>query len=807
MKVIDLKISVILIMLAIIGCSTVTSTANQMSQGPVEPTAELAALWWPPLKNVWTPIGWKNHLFRFNVVYNGTIVAKPDTDRFDRKLYTKKYSGQGVTLTITPSVKGGLPPEPGYEPFQLSDTPDGGVGNQGWINRPTPVLWTEWQLDGVILRKEIFGHITSGKPVETGDEPLYAWIRLKVVHVDELQAPKQVSSIITIGGDDFIKRNMSKDTNLTYHPMKRLYPRLLKAETFGKDSAGIRITESDGRIRIVGLPTTEGSYKFEQRQPIVRDHFYNNRKEYFLRVTLPAVKNAEAVLLLPMLSGSFDDVESEMKLGIDEALRQADCYWSYKPKTASVVDTPEKQVNEAIKHSLKFSEIIAEKNPESEEYSFLSGSWQYDILLPTPSSMTSHMLLDIFGYHSVVEKNIDIYYKHQGTVKPPGDSYDLHPGYFSSPKSLTATNWLCDHGAILYLLSNHALLSGNEIFLDKWLGSIIKGCEFIKDARAINNHEGVKGIMPPGYATDRRVEIQSAWTDAWTYKGLITSVRLLKLLEHPRAEEFEREAADYKKTFVEAFREKAKQMPTWTDTQGKKRPLAPHSLSMGGNITHLFYLDTGPLILVWSELIRADDELMRAATDFFRKGPNKKLYDSRSNFLQRPVLVHEISSGEPCYSWNVFCSWQLGDRYKYLEGMYSLLAGAMSRQTYISCEHRHGIYGNIFASPLFTYLVRLSVIDDEIETGQLHLLRLVPRAWISDNFETKFEDIPTKFGPVTIKFRLGEDNKALKVTYNHKIRYQPKKVVVHVPPIENLSEVVVNGKVFKSWSGEMITIK
>ncbi|MCK4966911.1 hypothetical protein KAS50_07760, partial [bacterium] len=37
-----------------------------------EPDAELASLWWPPHRNVWTPIGWKDHLFRFNVFYNGT---------------------------------------------------------------------------------------------------------------------------------------------------------------------------------------------------------------------------------------------------------------------------------------------------------------------------------------------------------------------------------------------------------------------------------------------------------------------------------------------------------------------------------------------------------------------------------------------------------------------------------------------------------------------------------------------------------------------------------------------------------------
>ena len=34
---------------------------------PAEPDARIAAQWWPPHWNVWTPIGWKDHLFRFSV--------------------------------------------------------------------------------------------------------------------------------------------------------------------------------------------------------------------------------------------------------------------------------------------------------------------------------------------------------------------------------------------------------------------------------------------------------------------------------------------------------------------------------------------------------------------------------------------------------------------------------------------------------------------------------------------------------------------------------------------------------------------
>src|SRR5437879_10589700 len=51
--------------------------SDRKSDTNPELTAELAKLWWPDQRNIWTPIGWKDHYFRFNVLYNGWIVCEP----------------------------------------------------------------------------------------------------------------------------------------------------------------------------------------------------------------------------------------------------------------------------------------------------------------------------------------------------------------------------------------------------------------------------------------------------------------------------------------------------------------------------------------------------------------------------------------------------------------------------------------------------------------------------------------------------------------------------------------------------------
>jgi len=357
--------------------------------------------------------------------------------------------------------------------------------------------------------------------------------------------------------------------------------------------------------------------------------------------------------------------------------------------------------------------------------------------------------------------------------------------------------WLTDHGAILHQVSTHALLSEDQSFVSRWTEPIVKGCDFIKDSCAITNHDGVPGLLPPAVATDEIIPTQAVYSLAWHYKGLRSAVRLLKRTGHARAGEFDEFSNGFKSTFVKAFRERSASVPQWTDASGVKRPKPPTTLSSKPMRFHpfsdAFYLDGGPMILVWAGLLPAGDELMRASVAFFREGPDTQLYGYRSNPLARPILVHEISTCEPCYSWNIFHSWQLADRPRFLEGLYSLFLGSLSKQTYIAAEHRYGIQCTQCATYLAFNLARLSVIDDEIVENELHLLRLCPTAWLTSTSDSVFEKMPTLYGLVNLRFRLSDDKKTLSIVFSGDWREKPSKIIVHTPPL-GLEHVIVNGK-------------
>ncbi len=766
-----------------------------------EPNTRLAAQWWPPQRNVWTPIGWKDHLFRFDVIFNGTVVAQPHVPLVKKK-HTQPWEGQGVILSMTPIKVGKEPDPPRKEPYLLAGLlPEWGEGRQGWSDHPAPVLWTEWPVGkfGMIIRQEIFAHIPGGGEVQTGIEPLYAWIRFYPSYIDKMAARDRINLWINLRGEH-IGREMQHEKNLLVFPDKVACPRPLTAQMFQADEkSGCRILQEDGKVRLLAMTKGKDVFAFTERDPDSRD--------YFLCMTLSVHEGSYIDLLLPMLPSTKEEIDAEWAVGRDEALRQADAFWSVKPPTAARIDTPEPRINQAIDWSLKLGQILTERNPEKGEYSFISGSWQYDALWPTPTSMVAHMMYDPLGYHEIVEKHIELFRLNQGTIKPPGEHYELHPGYFSSPKSLTSIDWITDHGAILHMVSRHALITGNAEFIQRWLEPVVMGCDFLKELRANRKHDGIPGILPPAVPNDIEKASQTLWNISWNYKGLKTAVRLLQRLGHPRAEEFAREAEETKSMFVKTLREYTLKMPTWTDRGGREHHIVPTALQPGGGgYLGALYLDTGPMVLVWAELLEANDPLMKSTVAWFREGPNWALFDPRGDFNQRPVLIHEISSDEPCYSWNVYHNWQLGDRQRYLEGMYSLLAGAMSDQTFISCETRHGIYGNVFVAPVLIDLIRLAVVDDQLSTDDLHLLRLVPRAWLRTDYTTRFEKIATEFGPVTLRFGLSDEGKTLDVAFEASFRHVPRKILLHVPPVAGLSQVRINGKTQTARPGDKLTI-
>lgn len=730
----------------------------------MEPDAEQALTWWAPQRQVWTPVGWPSHLFRFDVFYNGTIVcqpavALPPSDSPALKPYLAPYRGRDFQVTVVMPDRGRIPPLPSA-PQYLHRT-DFGVGIQGWReDTATPVLWTEHRRqEGLVLRQSTFAHVAGGRDVETALEPIYAWTRFTVEQVNDVRPPDEFRLVLRLS-KVFLTHVVDPPEQQEAWITMQVTPSAAPLDG-PLEQCGDRIVDADGNVRLVApgrlSPVAPGVYDLE--------------------IILDARVGASVDVLLPMLPGDVDD---EVRLGYDGALAEAESYW--EPRTAAVIRTPEKYVNSFFRRSVQLAEIIAEKSPDTGLPTFLTGSFGYDVLWSTPTSMVSHMFLDLLGHHDLVASHLELYRASQGVRQPPGTAYDgiSNAGFFATPSSLQSFDWLSDHGAILEAVARHALLSRNQAFVERWTEPIVQACDFIARSCAYVEHPAVPGLMPPAKANDTGVEQQSVSIQAWTYRGLMSAVQLLRRIGHPRAVEFAELGERFRAAYVEALR--TADAPTWTAPDGTPWPVLPSKFYGPESAwPELELFDGGALMSVWAGLMPADDPLMRSFVEFFRVGPNTANFDSAHHTaLDRVVLDHEQSSGEPCYSWNLFHSWELGDREHFLEGLYGLITGAISPQTYIAGEHRHGMYGMVGVQPLIVWAARHAVIDDAIVPGELHLLRLCPRAWISPDEETVFEPMPTLFGPMTLRFRRYGDT--LEVRHSTTWAEEPARIVVHRPP-------------------------
>ena len=77
---------------------------------PDEPDARKANEWWPEQCNVWTPMGWPDHYFKYAVLYNGTVLSTPAVpDRF--RPLSHQWADDNFQLTFCASADG--------RPFQL----------------------------------------------------------------------------------------------------------------------------------------------------------------------------------------------------------------------------------------------------------------------------------------------------------------------------------------------------------------------------------------------------------------------------------------------------------------------------------------------------------------------------------------------------------------------------------------------------------------------------------------------------------------------------------------------------------------
>ena len=276
----------------------VTALASPAAS-PAEPNVEVASAWWPEMENTWVPIGWKDHPLRFNVLYNGTLIAQPV--RYPAR-------GQGVQLTFLSSRDGEPPVSFGTQPYQLRSR-DGGVGDQGWSDNAAPVLWTRWRAG----RRSSFARrysriVPGGGPVKTGAEPLFAWIRLFAE-----DSSSGGAFVLVRVNQPHIQTEMDRHKNLIADP-RRPPTRDPSGLESAANQASHLLLDDAAHVRLAVVSGSQSAVALIDQRPA--------RPDAYVKIAIPAVKSGHVDLLVPLVPADREAVDAELALGRDAALRR-----------------------------------------------------------------------------------------------------------------------------------------------------------------------------------------------------------------------------------------------------------------------------------------------------------------------------------------------------------------------------------------------------------------------------------------------------------------------------------------------------
>jgi hypothetical protein len=436
---------------------------------------------------------------------------------------------QGLEGADTPRVKADVP-RVRFE-FGLSGRPD----SRSLVEGALPLCESEWTLPGGKLKQtalvtELAGTKADG-PVPAGDT--LAVLLMRFVASNPGEKPARVSLPLRCGEDDAVGK--------------------LRIDEQGLLWSGDRLR---GQWVADTKPRAEGdSLTWE--------------------VELAPGTSSELLLKLPYLSPE-GDAEKQQLAALDYAReREAVAgYWRRRLDAGAKLITPEPMLNNYYRAHASHLLANSELEPGADRRFARVGSFSYGAYGNESCMMVVD--LDRRGLHEEARECLEAWLRYQGTVALPGD-FSTKEGVLYGAAGYESGGYNQHHGWILWCLAEHYRFTRDTDWLRHAAPGILKGAEWIigERARTLKRKDLAKGLLPAGSLED----IGDWWpwlsTNCYTWRGLDAAAWALEQIQHPEAARLRKEADDYHKALLAAFRAAALRTPVVRLRDGTSVPHFP----------------------------------------------------------------------------------------------------------------------------------------------------------------------------------------------------------------------------------------
>jgi hypothetical protein len=755
-----------------------------------DPTYEQAVARWPDLTRPITFLGCKDHPDEFGVMWNGNLtLASATMIDADRRLFRDRKDD---SLQVSFSI--GDKPEYGNR-----DREDGSTEpslSEGYL----PITEVKIRNKDVVLQEEAFASDAAGNCVAAAwNDPAYLRLRFTVQEAASGASPIRLWAQFAKNHTHYAMREVS---NVRIEFVAPLYGRTLR-------ESGNALLDSQDRVVMLA----EQGFKFHPELPPALNSIALRETQLgrnLCEFTIPRRAGAAVEMIIPFLAGSPEKLAEVRRLGFAQARQSVAKCWANEIAHGMQVEVPEEALNNLWRFTIPLTFMTADSYPNGDRVLKIS-SHHYEAVWATPAAMN---IVDLIqrGYRDEAAAYLGplLAPEKQQPVPNTGDSFSSTKGFLGGPRDYVAINWVSDNGATLWAAAEYYLVTRDDRFLARCLPTLLESLEWISRERARTRIRGGPdaGLLPAGRGSDADVLGNFFFNDAWNYRGLAAVCRVLNIIGHKDAERWARERDDYRATFQKAFREQVQRTVRWRDASGAWIPFIPTRLDqISDDNPRYFYLDTGPMMLGVAGLIDPSDEAMTWAMQWLADGPESHANPDWYDWSAPAFLRFEMSSLEPCYSWNVYLRFLRGEREKFLEGFYSLAAGSVTRKFLGGVEHRNGIQAlPVTNAVIDSHLRNMLVFENEDGQG-IDLLRNSPTAWLRPEKRVRVERAETYFGPMS--YRLTSFGARVEAVIESPSRTPPRyiRLWLNHPEGKPLSGATVNGVPVAPSASNLVEIK
>jgi len=386
-----------------------------------------------------------------------------------------------------------------------------------------------------------------------------------------------------------------------------------------------------------------------------------------------------------------------------------------------------------------------------------------------------YMLYDLRGYPDLSAEELALIYRNN--QEPNG-------------RLQGNANWVVNTPGMLYAVAKNYFYSNNRKCLDTLLPPSLKTLDWcLEQIRQASRRPGATQGLVEGPLNDLTGNGIWAFNQAYLFAGLDLFGKMLREIDHPRAEECIDAARAVYRSIDQGFHVAAMRSPlaqlrdhTWT-------PYVPCEATIHGRLFEQWYptdVDTGALHLLRLKAVPAQGDLADAL-----------LHDHEDNLF----LNGWGMANEPVYNQQSTAYLLRDDPQAAIRGFYSYMACAFSHSVYEPVEHRwtHGQYFGPPSTDGAWFELYRHLLIHEWEEDTLLLMQATPRAWLAEGNQIEVKRAPTYYGVISYTVVSRADAGRIHAEIEMPDRNSPKTLVVRFrhPQAKAIQSVSVNGQ---SWT-------